>query len=106
MGPPPELVQITSDAVIAEHCEKKSLCVIAFLPHILDCQSSCRNKYLDMMKKMGDSFKKQGWGWLWSEGAAQLDLEESLGIGGFGYPNGRCQPQENEIFQTHGIVRT
>merc|ERR1711994_15870 len=84
--PPPELVQITSDAVIAEHCEKKSLCVIAFLPHILDCQSSCRNKYLDMMKKMGDSFKKQGWGWLWSEGAAQLDLEESLGIGGFGYP--------------------
>jgi len=35
---------------------------------------------------MGDNFKKQGWGWLWSEGAAQLDLEESLEIGGFGYP--------------------
>ena len=24
--------------------------------------------------------------WLWSEGAAQLKLEEGLGIGGFGYP--------------------
>ena len=84
--PPPELVQITSDEVMAEHCEKKSLCVIAFLPHILDCQSSCRNNYVEMLTKMGDSFKKQGWGWLWSEGAAQLDLEESLGIGGFGYP--------------------
>ena len=69
-----------------EHCEKKSLCVIAFLPHILDCQSKCRDNYITMMTKMGDSFKKQGWGWLWSEGAAQLDLEESLGIGGFGYP--------------------
>jgi len=84
--PPPELVQITSDESIKEHCEKKSLCVIAFLPHILDCQSKCRNNYLEMMTKLGDSFKKQGWGWLWSEGAAQLDLEESLGIGGFGYP--------------------
>lgn len=84
--PPPELVQITNDAVMKEHCEEKSLCVIAFLPHILDCQSSCRNKYLTMLTKMGDTFKKQGWGWLWSEGAAQLDLEESLGVGGFGYP--------------------
>jgi len=84
--PPPELVQITSDESIKENCEKKSLCVIAFLPHILDCQSKCRNNYLEMMTKMGESFKKQGWGWLWSEGAAQMDLEESLGIGGFGYP--------------------
>lgn len=24
--------------------------------------------------------------WLWVEGAAQLKMEESLGIGGFGYP--------------------
>jgi len=84
--PPPELVQITNDEVMKEHCEKKSLCVIAFLPHILDCQSKCRDNYISMLTKMGESFKKQGWGWLWSEGAAQLDLEESLGIGGFGYP--------------------
>ena len=24
--------------------------------------------------------------WMWVEGAAQLSLEDSLGIGGFGYP--------------------
>merc|ERR1712020_406372 len=84
--PPPELVQITNDEVMKEHCEKKSLCVIAFLPHILDCQSKCRNNYIDMLTKMGDKFKKQGWGWLWSEGAAQLKLEDALNVGGFGYP--------------------
>ena len=28
----------------------------------------------------------QGWGWVWSEGAAQLDLEQAMDIGGFGYP--------------------
>ena len=84
--PAPELVQVTSDAAIEENCNKKSLCVIAFLPHILDCQSKCRNDYLTMLTKMGDSFKNQGWGWLWSEGGAQFDLEDSLEVGGFGYP--------------------
>merc|ERR1711899_229545 len=84
--PSPELVQITKQADIEEHCEQRSLCVIAFLPHILDCQSKCRNNYIKMLTQLGDKFKKQGWGWLWSEGAAQMDLEESLGIGGFGYP--------------------
>jgi len=84
--PSPELVQITKQSDVEENCASKSLCVIAFLPHILDCQSKCRNGHIKMLKKLGDKFKKQGWGWLWSEGAAQLDLEESLNIGGFGYP--------------------
>ena len=84
--PPPEVVQITSSKVMADNCEKKSLCVIAFLPHILDCQSKCRNDYLKILTKMGDKFKKQGWGWVWTEGAVHDDLENALDIGGFGYP--------------------
>ena len=83
---PPEIVQITSQDVMVEECEKKPLCVISFLPHILDCQSKCRNDYIGMLAKMGDKFKKQGWGWVWTEGATQLDLEQALDIGGFGYP--------------------
>ena len=39
-----------------------------------------------MLTKLGDKYKKQGWGWLWSEGAQQTKLEESLDVGGFGYP--------------------
>jgi len=84
--PAPELVQVTSQKVMEEQCEQRPLCVIAFLPHILDCQSKCRNDYLQMLTAMGDKFKKQGWGWVWSEGAAQLDLEQAMDIGGFGYP--------------------
>lgn len=84
--PPPELIQITGEKVIQEECEQKPLCVISFLPHILDCQSKCRNDYIKMLTQMGDKFKKQGWGWLWSEGTAQGDLEQSLEVGGFGYP--------------------
>jgi len=84
--PPPELVQITKQANLETECETKSLCVIAFLPHILDCQSKCRNGHIKMLEKLGDKYKKQGWGWLWSEGAQQTKLEESLDVGGFGYP--------------------
>jgi protein disulfide-isomerase A6 len=40
--PPPEVVQITSNEALTKNCENHPLCVIAFLPHILDCQSKCR----------------------------------------------------------------
>jgi protein disulfide-isomerase A6 len=78
--PAPELIQITKAKNLVDECEQKSLCVIAFLPHILDCQSKCRNDFKKMLTKLGDKFKKQGWGWLWTEGAAQGKLEESLGM--------------------------
>lgn len=83
---PPEVVQAINSEVLKEECESKPLCVIAFLPHILDCQSKCRNEYISTLTKLGDHFKKQKWGWVWSEAMAQPDLEQSMDIGGFGYP--------------------
>ena len=43
-----------------------------------------------MLTKMGDKFKKQGWGWVWSEGATQLDLESALDVGKFQMLFGHC----------------
>ncbi|KRZ88293.1 Protein disulfide-isomerase A6 [Trichinella sp. T8] len=76
-APPPEIKQA---------CETKQLCIIAVLPYILDCQAKCRNDYLNMLKQLGERFKKNMWGWLWTEATTQTALEESLGLGGFGYP--------------------
>lgn len=84
--PAPEIVQAVNNKVLTENCAEKPLCVISFLPHILDCQSKCRNDYLKMLKEAGEKFKKQGWGWIWSEAMAQPELEASLDVGGFGYP--------------------
>ena len=39
-----------------------------------------------MLKKVAEKLKKHQWGWLWAEAAQQPELEEALGIGGFGYP--------------------
>ncbi|KAL1465673.1 hypothetical protein WDU94_005224 [Cyamophila willieti] len=84
--PPPEIKQIVSEATFKEACEDHPLCIVAVLPHILDCQSSCRNNYLDILQKLGDKYKQKVWGWIWSEAVAQSDLENVLEIGGFGYP--------------------
>ncbi|KAG8196475.1 hypothetical protein JTE90_012293 [Oedothorax gibbosus] len=84
--PAPEVVQVTNSAALKEACEDHPLCVISILPHILDCQSACRNDYINILKKVGERFRKNQWGWVWAEAMAQPQLEDSLGIGGFGYP--------------------
>ncbi|XP_008395804.1 protein disulfide-isomerase A6 isoform X1 [Poecilia reticulata] len=85
-APAPELVEILNEDVLKKTCEDSQLCIIAVLPHILDTGASGRNGYLDVMVKMAEKYKKKLWGWLWTEAGAQLELEASLGIGGFGYP--------------------
>merc|ERR1712106_1097171 len=52
--PPPEVVQAVSEAAVTGACENHPLCVIAFLPHILDCQSACRNSFIKDLTKLGD----------------------------------------------------
>ncbi|XP_028253013.1 protein disulfide-isomerase A6-like [Parambassis ranga] len=85
-APAPEMLEILSEDILKKTCEDSQLCIIAVLPHILDTGAAGRNSYLDVMVKMADKYKKKMWGWLWTEAGAQMDLEASLGIGGFGYP--------------------
>ncbi|XP_061742379.1 protein disulfide-isomerase A6-like [Nerophis ophidion] len=85
-APAPELVEIINEDAVKKTCEDSQLCIIAVLPHILDTGAAGRNGYLDVMMKMADKYKKKMWGWLWTEAGAQMELEASLGIGGFGYP--------------------
>ncbi|XP_053301170.1 protein disulfide-isomerase A6 isoform X2 [Pleuronectes platessa] len=85
-APPPETLEILGEDLLKKTCEDSQLCIIAVLPHILDTGADGRNSYLEVMVKMADKYKKKMWGWLWTEAGAQMDLEASLGIGGFGYP--------------------
>ncbi|KAL7063777.1 hypothetical protein AAHC03_05719 [Spirometra sp. Aus1] len=84
--PPPEVLEITSNTVLQDACAEKQLCIIAVLPHLLDCQSKCRNGYIDLLKKGAEKFKDNDWGWLWAPARSHPDLEKTLEIGGFGYP--------------------
>uniref|UniRef100_T1PDP3 Protein disulfide-isomerase A6 homolog n=1 Tax=Musca domestica TaxID=7370 RepID=T1PDP3_MUSDO len=84
--PPPELVEIIDETSFDSACEGKPLCVISVLPHILDCDAKCRNKFLSTLRELGEKFKQKAWGWGWAEAVAQPELESALEIGGFGYP--------------------
>uniref|UniRef100_A0A2K6VWD9 protein disulfide-isomerase n=1 Tax=Onchocerca volvulus TaxID=6282 RepID=A0A2K6VWD9_ONCVO len=84
--PTPEIIEAVSQEVVENACKEKQLCIIAVLPHILDCQSSCRNDYLKVLKELAEKFKRNIWGWVWTEAGKQTELEEAFGMGGFGYP--------------------
>jgi protein disulfide-isomerase A6 len=84
--PPPEVLQVTDESVLTKACENNQLCIVSVLPHILDCQSKCRNDFLSTLKVLAEKFKRQQWGWVWAEAGQQLEMESSLDIGGFGYP--------------------
>ncbi|KAI0989094.1 hypothetical protein GJ496_004492 [Pomphorhynchus laevis] len=83
--PAPKVVELISQKVFDE-ATSNAICVVAFLPHLLDCQSKCRNKYLNLMQELAVEFKRNQWGWLWTEGMMLTDFEEMIGVGGFGYP--------------------
>ncbi|KAF4016604.1 hypothetical protein G4228_008168 [Cervus hanglu yarkandensis] len=77
---------IINEDIAKKTCEEHQLCVVAVLPHILDTGAAGRNSYLEVLLKLADKYKKKMWGWLWTEAGAQSELENALGIGGFGYP--------------------
>lgn len=56
------------------------------LPHILGTGAAGRNSYLEVLLKLADKYKKEMWGWLWTEAGAQYELENALEVGGFGHP--------------------
>ena len=39
-----------------------------------------------MLKKFAETYKSNGWSWLWAGAFRQPKLEQAVGIGGFGYP--------------------
>lgn len=55
--PEPELMEAISQEVVESACREKQLCIIAVLPHILDCQSGCRNDYLEVLHFQKRTFK-------------------------------------------------
>lgn len=79
--PPPELKQVTSQSVVEEACGNKQLCIVTFLPQLLDCQSECRNAYIKLLKEQAERFKKNPWGYVPFLDLFQLAIINSDGYG-------------------------
>lgn len=81
-----EHVRLTSQAQYDEFCGGRNLCVITFLPHILDSSQEERDTYLEKIKEVGLKFRGKPFKFLWSQGGDHFDFEEKLGAVGVGYP--------------------
>ncbi|XP_076802865.1 protein disulfide-isomerase A6-like [Clavelina lepadiformis] len=82
---PPTVDELVDQSVFDEKCTGH-MCIISFLPDLMDSGKDGRNAYLELLAKLGDNFKKQKWGWGWAPALVQDKLEKALGVGGFGYP--------------------
>nr|XP_054755172.1 protein disulfide-isomerase A6 homolog [Lytechinus pictus] len=83
---PPEILELTGNEVLAEACQEHPLCIVSVLPHILDTGAVGRNQYIQILRELGEKYKAKLWGWVWTSAGEHSSLEQSLDIGGFGYP--------------------
>lgn len=99
-GGPVPINQLTNPESFDESCSGKGsakLCVILFLPHILDSGAKGRNDYLSMFQDIAKTFRKMPFTFLWSEGTAQPELEQSLAING-NFPTVAVLSLEKNVF--------
>jgi len=60
---------LLNEETFKELCEDfKGVCVIAFLPHILDSSASERNNYLKVIEEVANQNKVSPFSFLWSQG--------------------------------------
>ena len=81
------LAQITSNDIFDEYCVKSggSICIVTFLPHVLDVTPEVRKEQVQMIEDVRKKFIGKPFNFLWSQGGDQFDWEESMNLG-FGYP--------------------
>ncbi len=78
-----QVVEATNADVVDENC-KNSLCLFAFLPHILDSGAAGRNEFLDVLRAVSEKLKNRPLRYVWAEALKQPRLEQALGAGGAG----------------------
>ena len=86
--PPPRApVQVVDGATLATECAPASrLCVIAFLPPLLDTTAAERTAAIDALQTAASKFAGRPYAWLWAAGSDHPALERALDVGGYGFP--------------------
>jgi len=84
--PPPEVQELVSEQVFKDTCGSTSICIITWLPHILDSKAEGREQYLTILRTLASKFKAKPVQWVWAEAGKQQSLAQALDVGGSGYP--------------------
>ncbi|QDZ19653.1 protein disulfide isomerase [Chloropicon primus] len=71
---------------VGEGEPRHHLCVVAFLPDILDTQAKGRNAYIQTLNDVSKLYAGLPYSYLWAAAGSQPNLESQFQVGGFGYP--------------------
>ncbi|KAM1770909.1 hypothetical protein ACFX11_045798 [Malus domestica] len=83
---PPEVTELTGPDAMEEKCGSAAICFVAFLPDILDSKAEGTNKYIQQLLSVAEKFKRSPYSYVWAAAGKQPDLENRVGVGGYGYP--------------------
>ena len=80
-----EVDQLTSPAQFEEKCgaDANKICVVLFLPHILDSMAKGRDDYISLVKGIAKDFRGKPMQFLWTEAGAQPALESALDLNNY-----------------------
>ena len=98
---PLEIKELINNDIFDSQCDGKKVCIIAFLPNILDSQASGRSDYLDIFEKAASSSKRNLFTFSWSEGGSQKSLEKALKVSSANYPAVVALSKEKGKFSKH-----
>jgi len=86
-GEKPDIVrQVLGEDELVENCDGR-VCILSFLPHILEGGAVERNRLLKVLGGVFSSAKSDGTpvGFMWLQGGDQFDIEEKMALQ-FGFP--------------------
>eukprot|EP01061_Rhynchopus_euleeides_P028684 TRINITY_DN467_c0_g1_i11.p1 TRINITY_DN467_c0_g1~~TRINITY_DN467_c0_g1_i11.p1 ORF type:complete len:413 (+),score=195.41 TRINITY_DN467_c0_g1_i11:60-1298(+) len=93
--------EITTKEGLVEGClERKSICVLAVLPHVMDTGAEGRNKYIETFTQAVKNVRSNTLAYGWITGGAQAALEEAFGIE-YNYPTVVAINLQKQRFAVH-----
>ncbi|OQS01926.1 disulfide-isomerase [Thraustotheca clavata] len=81
-----KIPEITSSKILSDHCAGKAICVVAFLPHLVESGKAGREAYLDQVEGAAKLVRGKPFRFAWVQGGDQLAFEEKFELT-FGYPS-------------------
>lgn len=91
--------QLLNDEQFKEDCGH-GLCVLTFLPHIIDSLAKGRNEYLEVLSHILRASATMPLKFLWTQGGDHFGLEEQLHLA-FGYPAVVAVNLERQKYTVH-----
>lgn len=98
-GVPINTPQLVSPKGFEADCASAKICVVMFVPHILDTGAKDRTKLIDLFADIGKTMRGKPVSFVWSEAGAQPALEQGLEVNQ-NYPTLSILSAEKKVFAT------